>query len=106
MSSTETHIGELKEIATDIDGLVNKAESLGISYYSDDDGYFEPDDWDRYIALHGKLYEFVRHDQFEGEDYVKVDKLPNGNLSFTTSFYNGSCGLSEMLEEGMDNAKS
>lgn len=66
-------------------------------YYADiNDNYY----WDR---KKWKLYEILNHKEYSDEEYIdEWEKQPNGDIKFITQFYNGGCGLDEVIEYGIE----
>jgi len=59
-----------------------------------------------YVHLDGELYKFI---ELVNEDpygsFVNLDEDAFGIYTFSTRYYNGGCGLSEMLEDGIKRLK-
>ena len=108
MSYTETHFGTIERVHINI-SLEEWCENYCHEHMIDKDSYhdnwteccidlFIEDDFHEYIILNNKLYRLTNHVELDEGDYCK--SLRNGDeITFCTSFYNGSTCLSEILED-------
>jgi hypothetical protein len=57
--------------------------------------------------IHGEdLYRVIDHEEREDEEYfMKLDRNPDGSISFIGQFYNGGTCFSEMLEDALGGLK-
>lgn len=97
MSYTETHFGKLRRVEIDNDVTIeqweeSKRESLG-------DKLFE----EKYIVFMYTAYEFLEHTNLGEDDLDVFIENEDGTITFIVQFYNGGCGLGEVLEEGINN---
>ena len=115
MSDYETHFGKLQKIEFKIKSIPFKnkviiLESLGykIDYDENDgaDGYFESPDL-HYCKELDEFYKFKEHKRVKS-DFAEMSENKDGTLNFACNFYNGGCGLDEMLDEMLisENKKS
>ncbi len=74
---------------------------LPIEDYDESDFCYLTDD--KYFIYGETVYEFIEHEEDRDDDgtVCLMDKNEDGTISFYTRFYNGGCGLHEMLEEKM-----
>lgn len=56
--------------------------------------------YDEYCLLNGKLYEIVKLENSDPEDYYcHITSNPDGTISFETVFYDGGTCWQEMVED-------
>jgi len=59
-----------------------------------------------YVHINGELYKFIEiFDEDPYDSFVHIDENSPGIYSFNARWYNGGCGLAEMLEDGMNRLK-
>lgn len=56
-----------------------------------------------YVIIDGNcIYKVELDEEFDVDNFVKVNQVQDGVYEFITQFYNGSTCLEEMLQEGFD----
>ncbi len=112
MSTTEYHTGELKEIAKDAEGFVNKInrickernltpETMGCEEFPDEYLYPRGSGY-KFAYVNNRLFEITSHsEEMDCSDIMKAIPTENGNIDFTLQFYNGGCCFSEALESAI-----
>ena len=59
-----------------------------------------------YVIINDVLYKYLELiDEDPYDSFVHLEEQDDGIINFSARYYNGGCGLSEMLEEGMENLK-
>lgn len=114
MSSTELHIGKLREISlegksieevakTIIEGIHNKTYEPVTSYLDDLLSIYPPE----YFYVNDKLYKIIGDVKYEDgcEDISTLTKNEEGDYEFVMQFYNGGTCFSEMIEEALKTIK-
>lgn len=56
---------------------------------------------DDYFFYKGQMYSLEKKDEDPYESFIEMEQMPDGNIKFHTSFYNGGTCLSEMLGDGL-----
>ena len=113
MSRMEHHVGKAVEVAVDHKGLKAKAEHIrdtqGISILDDFD---EEPEWLEIISkeyvysdVNDALYQLKDHTEDE-YGVNRIDILPNGEIDFVLSFYNGGACFTEAFESALKKAKA
>jgi hypothetical protein len=105
MSRQETHTGTISKVNCKIDLenfmiaklLLNGSGLEDIERNKEDiKQYFQDEFYDKFFFHKDELYKI---DSQEIEDtFIVTAELPNGDIEFTTSFYNGGTCLTEMIE--------
>lgn len=57
-----------------------------------------------YIELNGLVY-FIKDEEFDDDNLMKMSKNKDGTLDYMVRYYNGCCGFIETLEEAFYNFK-
>lgn len=110
MSETETHKG--KATPVDLNGLTveewiqklinseDQETGQGVDYWVDELFEWSYDNFSKdkyfYNPTSGILYE-LEDEKLDADDFVKIDKNPDGSFEYFTSFYNGGVDLNEVL---------
>lgn len=110
MSSTELHIGKLREIdlggkhveevaKTIAEELHHKSYTPVTSYLDDLLDIYPPE----YFYVNDKLYKIIVDVEYEDgcEDISTLTKNEEGDYEFVMQFYNGGTCFSEMIEDAL-----
>lgn len=72
------------------------------------DSWIQKLEEDRYQEFHydatSKILYKIEKQEIDNEGFVYAQKKDDGSYEFITSFYNGGTNLSEMLQDGIDDA--
>lgn len=63
-------------------------------------------DCDDYAICNGNIYEVIKNECYDYSDIFISNKNTDGTISFTLSYYNGSCEFGEALEEAIKNMEN
>jgi hypothetical protein len=119
MSQTEFHTGKLYpvKIENNLEETCRSIASrhnieLGEDWQEDFIDVFNAYEYKRkkvteeYFIHVEKLYRVIDHEEREDEEYfMKLDRNPDGSISFIGQFYNGGTCFSEMLEDALGGLK-
>jgi len=62
---------------------------------------------DKFIIVKDELYEIIESKRMDVEmDIYDADSNSDGTISFHVMYYNGGCGLTEAIEEAIENMKN
>lgn len=114
MSHTEIHIGKLRPVELKGKELEQWCKELCQSKHKRKQEFKLPQGYDTWVhyfrsecqyesdfkILQGKLYEL--YDHLEGDEINKFEEHPDGTISFTIQFYNGSGNFDEALNWGVE----
>lgn len=115
MSQQETRIGKIK--------LIEKLENENLEQQCKrilDEANFKVDDccdtykeaieeygdFEKYIIYKNNLYEVIEDIKQDDCDIFEANMNEDGTISYTVSYYNGGCCLSEAIERSLKKLKS
>lgn len=107
MSDMEYHKGKLRKAFNKEMSFEEGINILKEKYNIDD---IDIDIGDEYIYsdkihwINDTWYEVIEHKQFDPDNMLDYNILPNGDIEFVVSFYNGGCSFSEVLTDLIDSA--
>lgn len=116
MSETEKFVGKIQlrprlENETDKDYFERVTgcnwekydDSIDEAIYDNNLSYYEAKRGQKgYICLNKNIYEFLELEQRDTEEsYCDLEKIQDDTYKFIAQYYNGGCGLGEILEDEM-----
>ena len=110
MSDYERNIGKIIKIKFDLIGkqanayelLGREGECADKNYKGDHTQQLLDNYWEKYICIDDVWYEIHNKEIEIEESYFKAEPCLGG-FAYDVQYYNGGCGLSEGIEEAMEN---
>lgn len=111
MSGTETHVGKLRKLHSNLpleewckELILLKEGNLPKlpKYYNDYVEFFRDEYYKEYSVINNIIYEIFEHEEVDPDGYFKIKKIDEDTFSFMGSFYNGGTCLEEVLEGGLE----
>ena len=104
MGQTEIHVGKLIEQGQNMTTFKEKIKFIPCYEKMIEEGFIEPenkwiDEYINYIYLKDKLYK-IEDKKYEEDIFEAVQH--RDCIEYVVSFYNGSCGLGEALEDAIE----
>lgn len=109
MSDYEQHSGKLRKVPSDSgESLFELVQRIykeeGLKWddkYTEKTTYFD-EIYEKYFIIDKELYKVIEHiEEDECDSFMRMHHESNGDIVFSTRFYNGGTCLSEMIEDGV-----
>jgi hypothetical protein len=112
MSRTELHLGKMRKVDTQnktnhefsLDILKERGDKLE-DFYEDATQQLIDNYYKEYFLVGKELYVIIEDQEFDDSDIAEGHVNPDGSISYVAMYYNGGAGLTEVLEEIVQNIK-